>query len=164
MTGDAFSNLDDPKRIYQSHLDALSDAILSRNFSAYIRRMSVPHTLYTENTKHVLRSKDEMAETFYALHASLKSQRVTQYLTIAKQATFKAEDFICGEHETHILSGGQRIVSPYPSRVRLEKIGLDWVETASSLAITNIHGARGIPRVSENPTMRPLPGRDQLRA
>lgn len=159
MTVNEFSHLPDPVAIYQDHLDALSNALLNGNFSAFARRMSIPHTVISETNQHVIESKDEMAELFYALHASLKSQRVTEYLRIATHAVYKAEDFICGAHETHIISGSQRVVKPYPNRVRLERIGTDWLETACSNAITNYHVVREMPRVSENPVVTPMPKR-----
>ncbi|MEM9585013.1 MAG: hypothetical protein AAGA08_18025 [Pseudomonadota bacterium] len=121
--------------------------------------MAVPNVVVTETNKTTIKSKDEMAVIFYALHASLKSQRVTQYLRIARHAEYKECDHICGEHETHIFSSGQRIVEPYPNRVRLELMGTEWIETASSNAVTNFHAARNMPRVSANPVVQPLPQR-----
>ncbi len=159
MSGDAYSHLPDPMKIYQDHLDALSSALMSRNFSAFARRIHLPHTIISERKRQIVESKDEMADLFYAFHASLKSQKVTEYLRIATRADYKSEDHICGEHMTHIFSGGQRIVAPYPNRVRLELVGAEWCETACSNAVLNTDGPRGFARVSENPVVAPLPDR-----
>lgn len=160
MATDEFSHLPDPMVLYQAHLDALSAALMNRNFSAFASRMHIPHLVITETNQQTITTKDEMAEIFYALHESLKSEKVTEFLRFAIRAEYKAEDFICGEHETQIISGGRRVVRPYPNRVRLERIGTNWLETASSNAVTNYHVARGMPRVADDPTLAPMPTRD----
>ncbi|PTX57122.1 hypothetical protein C8N43_1788 [Litoreibacter ponti] len=148
---DAHPHLPDPKAIYQEHLDALSAALLSGNFSAFAARMALPCRIITEAAERVFSTRDELASAFFSMSRNLKSQSVTDHVRIATAATYVSETRICGSHVTHILRDGKRLTQPYPNRIRLELIDGKWLETVAAHALLTDPAKITMPKVAAQP-------------
>lgn len=118
--------------IYQAHLDALSEALLTGNAEAFAAGISLPHSISCEDSYTVVETHEEMIRIFNAYHRTLTSQGVTEQARIVTKAEFVTPDVIIGEHETHIMRDGLRLVEPYPNRVRLDRIDGGWYETKAA--------------------------------
>ncbi len=155
------SDTNNALQIYQAHVDALSAAMMDRDFGAFADRIELPHMILQERAEHLIETRDELESYFHGLHQMLKSHGTTDYVRIATEAAFKSDTVIEGNHVTHILQGGKRLVKPYPNRLRLEQINGEWLETVAANAITNAQFDVLMPRIADAPHIPDLPPLDQ---
>lgn len=152
---------DDALNIYQAHVDALSRAMMARDFEAFAAKIQLPLLIKHVGAEQLIKTEDEMATHFHGLHATLKSQGVTDFIRIAEEATYRADDVIEGTHITHILQSGKRLVQPYPNHLRLERINGEWLETVAANAVLNPERDVLMPRVADTHCVPPLPPLDR---
>ncbi|WP_298293213.1 hypothetical protein [uncultured Litoreibacter sp.] len=129
------SKLRDAADIHQAHLDALSIAQLSGDFDAFLAGIGLPHTMICEDTETLIESPAHLERLFFSFHRTLTSQGVTEFVRLSTGADFITPDAICGQHETHIIRDGFRLVAPYANRLRLERLNGGWFETKAANAV-----------------------------
>ncbi len=155
-------NESDALAIYQEHLDALSDALLSGDLDAFAARIGLPHSITTQSEHFMIETPEKMAETFRSFSLHYGSRGLTALVRIAKTARFTGPGEIIGTHESHQLIGSTRITPPFPNRVRLLR-GADglWRETHCANAILNTSDHfHSWTRVADTPRLPDLPDLD----
>lgn len=117
--------------IVQFWLDRMSDATINADWETYRTGVDLPLTYVTEGTNVTIATEEELRLGLDAFVATLRGQRVTDYIRIARAAEFVSPHLIAGGYETELLSHGNRVVAPYRSRVILR--GKDGVWRAASV-------------------------------
>jgi len=148
------ASLSEAQDIHQAHLDALSGALLSGDFEAFIEGIHLPHVMLNDDAEKRIETRAQSRQLFIAYHRTLVAQGVTEYARLSTGAVFQSTDIICAAHETHILRKGQRIVEPYANRILLERIKGGWYETTASNAIVDDKDRMLLPKPSANPVPR----------
>ena len=113
--------------IYQSALDAVSQAVLAGDFDGYAARIDLPYLVHTETARHLVTTRESLRPTFMALHDTLRSQGVTHYERVAREAEYVDRDRIEGWHHTHLISHGERLNCPHASRQAIVRRGATWL-------------------------------------
>lgn len=128
-------------KIYQEHLDLTAKSMMTCDFSRFRERVALPHNMRTQTATQIVTTWEEMRKVFRRFADKYHDIGMTDFLRIAKQAYFHAEDDIRGVHESHLIRNGTRLSSPYLNRVRL-KLFPDgaWRETHCTNAILNGEG------------------------
>ena len=105
--------------IYQEVLDVLSRAILEGDSDTVLRLIPLPHAVRTMSGQIRIATEAEMISTVEGMQASLKGNGATDYIRIVDEAQFTGENEIVGEHTSHILRNGVRLVPPYRNQLTL---------------------------------------------
>jgi hypothetical protein len=108
-----------PLAIYQRALDAVSTAVLSGDFAAYLAMLDLPYLVRMTDADIVLHRPEELEPTFRALSQGLQVRGVTHYERVAREAQFQRADRIIGRHFTHMIAGSDRIAAPHASAAAL---------------------------------------------
>lgn len=146
--------------IYQEHLDVLSKALITGDFATFQSRISLPHRITTETDVFQIETLAEMQDLFERFARNYANEGLTDFVRTVRQAKFVTPDEIVGTHISHQMRHGQRILPPYPNRVRLVRSrDGHWRETHCTNAIlNNFESFRLWTRVAETPR---LPDFDQ---
>ena len=107
--------------IYQEVLDVLSRAILEGDSDTVLRLIPLPHAVRTMSGQIRIATEAEMISTVEGMQASLKGNGATDYIRIVDEAQFTGENEIVGEHTSHILRNGVRLVPPYRNQLTLRR-------------------------------------------
>lgn len=147
-------------KIYQEHLDVLSQALLEADFETFANRISLPHRITTQTDVIEIKTRDEMEKTFHRFAAGYRDSGLTDFVRVAENAKFVSPDEIIGRHVSHQMTGERRMVPPYPNRVRLVRDPDNtWRETHCANAILNTSdNFHHWTRLAENPTVPALGG------
>jgi len=116
-----------PLTLYQTRLDAVSAAVLAGDLSAYLACIDFPYLVHTTKAVFILATPEELAPTFHSLHQTLAQRGVTHFERVAREAQLVRPDRIEGQHFTHMISNGERIIPPHPSRQVLVRRGDTWL-------------------------------------
>ncbi len=108
-----------PLAIYQRALDAVSVAVLSGDFTAYLAMLDLPYLVRLTDADIVLTQAAELEPTFRALSQGLARRGVSHYERVAREAQFQRMDRIVGRHFTHMIAGTDRIAAPHASAAAL---------------------------------------------
>lgn len=147
--------------IYQDHLDALSESLLSGDFKTFSSQIHLPHQITTETDVIRIETVEEMRDLFERFAQMYKNEGLTDFVRTVSEAQFSGPDEIIGTHISHQMRDGQRILPPYPNRVRLVR-GADgkWRESHCANAIlNNFENFKLWTRLAETPR---LPEFDQI--
>ncbi len=127
--------------IYQDHLDRTTASLMKRDFAGFRQSIELPHQMQTETATQIITTVEDMETTFHKFADKYHEIGVTDFVRIAKEAYFHADDDIRGIHESHLIRHGTRLIQPYPNRVRLKRCadGM-WRETHCANAILNGEG------------------------
>ncbi len=126
------------EEIYQVHLDRLSDALIQGDFDTFKDRISLPHQITTETDVIRVATEAEMKDLFDRFAIMYANQGLTDFVRTVREAQFITPDEIIGTHISHQMRHGQRIMPPYPNRVRLVRdADGQWRETHCANAILN---------------------------
>lgn len=102
--------------IYQQALDAVSAAVLRRDFPAFRGRVDLPYLVRTLKADLLLHTDADLAVLHSSVSDAMAARGVTHYVRIAREAYFARPDRIEGRHFVHLLAGKDRIVAPWASR------------------------------------------------
>lgn len=116
-----------PLTLYQARLDAVSAAVMANDLAAYLACIDLPYLVCTAEAQFLLTTEAEMEPTFRNLSATLSRQGVTHFERVARTAQLVRPDRIEGQHFTHMISNGERIIAPHPSRQVLVRRGDRWL-------------------------------------
>ena len=121
-------------QVLQTYLDAMSDHVLVGDFDSYQSGVELPFHLVTTDSSVVVTTHEDLRAGFDHYRVMLASQVVTAYIRIVNLAVLLDDRLISGHYTTHIISGGTRIVAPFPSQIVLRDHGAQGWRAAS---ITN---------------------------
>ncbi len=126
------------EEIYQMHLDLLSTALIKNDFETFSGRIGLPHQITTETDMIRISTSEEMRDLFESFASMYSNSGLTDFVRTVKEAKFITPDEIIGTHISHQMRNGQRVLPPYPNRIRLVR-GDDgvWRETHCANAILN---------------------------
>lgn len=114
--------------IYQSNLDAVSEAILTGDLPLLCRHVAIPIMLYGPASEVVVTSVEEMEILIAEYRQELIAKGFTSYIRTCRSARFQAgtRDMILGRHSTLILAGRSEIMPPFDVDMALMRIEGTW--------------------------------------
>lgn len=137
-------------QILQTYLDTMSDHVLAGDFECYQRGVALPFHLVTTDSSVVVSSLESLRDGFDGFRAMLASQQVTAYVRLVASATLLDDRLISGHYTTHVISGGTRIVAPFPSQIVLRQTdGHGWRGASITNGIKNMRWP--LDRLQTNP-------------
>lgn len=116
-----------PLSIYQTALDAVSQAVLSGDFFGYAAMIDFPYLVHTATADLLVTTTADLRPTFDALHQGLWTRGVTHYERVARWADHVGRNRIEGWHHTHILANGESLTYPHVSSHALVRRGELWL-------------------------------------
>ena len=122
-----------PLVIYQTCLDTVSQAVLTRDFDAYIACYDLPFLVRTAQAHSVIYKREDMRPAFEVVADALQVQL--------------RPDRIVGWHFTHMITQGERVIAPHAasevlvcrngawlvSEANYPLLTLDWPPTVESI-------------------------------
>ena len=115
-----------PIDIYQSALNAVSDAVMTRNFADYLQQLDLPYLMTTAKAQFVLNDREELERNFHSVSGSFQRRGVTHYERLVRSASLVRSDRIEGWHYTHIIANGERLTAPWLTRQALVRREAGW--------------------------------------
>lgn len=150
--------MEDPAKIYQENLDAVSAALMEGDGARCLAHMALPILMRTTGSEVLIETPEDLISDIEKHGVSLKGFGVTHYIRLVKKAAYLREDIIEGWHETHMLRGAQIVLPRYMSRLILRQIDGPWkvIEAEHELAGERFPGG----------VVKPVPGfyQDRWRA
>lgn len=114
--------------IYQSNLDRVSHALLTRDLTLMLTHLALPQVMMTDDTEVVISSADEMLIAMTEYRDYLERAGVVAYRRTCREAAFLPgrSDMIVGQHDTVLERPGQEAPKPYPNHMTLMRIEGQW--------------------------------------
>ena len=125
------------REVAENVLDATGKALLAGDFDAFASYFALPHTLETPDQKTILKTSTALRTVFDRVSAKYIENRVTELIRICDVAEFVAPDRIHATHTTHMMSGNTRLEEPFPIFSIFQRVGDDWISTASQYAVVS---------------------------
>lgn len=116
-----------PLTIYQAALDVVSAAVVEGDFDLYAAQVDLPYLILTHNGRHLVSDVEGLRGTFDALSRGLAQRGVTHYERVAREADYVGRDRIEGQHFTHLIVNGERILQPKAVRHTIVRRGQHWL-------------------------------------
>ncbi len=130
--------LGDPVAIYQGILDRLSSAALHGDMATCLRLIRRPFRSSTLAVSEVIETEEALEAYMMSFTDWLRAQRATDYIRLARDAAYLSRDRIEGTHYTHVISGGQRVIPPYASRMTIVRSDEVWQVAEAVHALANV--------------------------
>lgn len=127
----------DAPAILQSYLDEGAAAVLQDDWPTYRDGISLPCAFISHDENKIVATEDDLRAGFNSFRATLRAQRVTDYVRLVEQASRIEGDLISGSYVSHIMAGGQRVVAPFKSLIRLRLVGNRWRATSVTNGLAN---------------------------
>lgn len=154
---DARRNAAEPLALYQTFLDRLTDATLSKDFDAYIALCGLPYTSHIDAEDTLLRTPEDVRPFFDMTVDMITSGKADDFQRRASQAEFLGSDLICGYHTSHFIKDGTAALAPIKSRMILKRRGVTWALKSVTNALSNAAYPYRAPEPSEAlPTHREI--------
>jgi hypothetical protein len=112
-------------------LEATRVALFSGDFDAFAACFHLPHHMASAEDEKVLKTRDDLHDVFLSVTADLARRRITNLVRVCEVAEYSSATSIKATHMTHLMSGSQRVNSPYPSLSIIELIDGRWKVAAS---------------------------------
>ncbi len=106
-------------QILQPYLDIMSGHVLTGDFDGYLKGVALPFHFVTTDESIVVTSSASLRAGFDTFRQMLQSQQVTDYIRLVVNSLLLDEHLISGHYTTHVISGGTRIMAPFPSQIVL---------------------------------------------
>lgn len=146
----------DPLAIYQDVLDRISLAVLHGDVATCLRHIRLPFKSSTLAVSEVIETEGALEGYVMSFTHWLRVQRATDYIRLARDALYLNRHMIEGTHYTHVISGGQRVLQPYASRMVITWSGEVWQVSEAIHALANvrfpIHSPQTTSRSEAPPT------------
>lgn len=144
--------------IAQTYLDEIAAAVMSGDYQAYRRGMTLPFYLITHTANLAVTTEEALRDGFDTFCSLLQIQRVTDYIRLVDSAQRLDADLISARYVTHLIAGGTRITEPFHSQITLRMTGDRWCAASITNALSN---SRWPLDVLRGPDPDPLKGPDQ---
>ena len=107
--------------IYQTHLDAMTRAIMARDFDTVLSLVIYPLSIDTSDAQIVIDNDDDMRTSAEAFCSAIAAMQVRDFHRIAIEAQFDPVVPGClhGRHRSHMLRGAEFIVPPFENDTTL---------------------------------------------
>ena len=125
------------RKIYQDHLDKVSDLLLEGQAKACMDFFALPLLIRTTRNEVLFEEFDDLLQDTIHHAASLRGHGVTHYIRLAKRAKRHSETLIEGWHETFILRDAHMVMPSYLSRMFLRFDGQNWVVVEAEHELAN---------------------------
>ena len=115
--------------IYQSNLDAVSDALWACDLASVLMHVALPNYMGTNDADLVICSPDEMFIVINDFRDQMARQGADGYRRTCVQAAFVTprRTMITGLHETQLLRNGEPLRPPYLNRMTLLRAQGRWL-------------------------------------
>ena len=123
----------DATDILQNHLDRVSMTILQGDWPTYRDGVHLPFHIVSHDESKVVTTEEDLRAGFDQFRATLRSQKVTDFIRLVGAATRLDQDLISGSYLSHLVSHGQRVIQPFRSQMSLRLIGNRW----RAVSVTN---------------------------
>lgn len=131
---------DDPRRsttppfeIYQSYLDALTEADFGNNFDAWCSLMEFPLGLHRVDVDDWIERPEQLRPYFDQMRLEDVGDVPYKVVRKASRAEFISATKICGYHQCLVLQGEKTVVKPVAARHILRRTGTKW----RAVSVTN---------------------------
>jgi len=145
---------DDPRRadtsplaIYQSYVDALTEAEVNNDFDAWCALMEFPHGLHRTDVDEWIESPEQLRRHFDWMCAEKDLAGATKVIRKASRAEFISGTSICGYHQCLAQQGDEHVLEPVAARHILRRTGTKWC----AVSITNSLKNSQFPFVRDDP-------------
>lgn len=113
--------------VFRTQTDRLTQSLIAAKFPEYRDLMHLPLLIEPVNgNPYSMHTEEELKDDFDLYCGMIRSQRVTdiyrELIGIEERPDGEVE-FVC---MTEILSGGTRVVHPFPTYFRMMDTGTDW--------------------------------------
>ena len=112
-------------------------ALLSADFDAFARCIALPHFIATTECNTTLETLEDLHFVFLGVIGDYDRKQVTELVRSCEVAAFRTETHIEATHTTHMMSGDQRVMDPFPSFSVLKHIDGRWKIASSQYAVDN---------------------------
>ncbi len=123
------------KDISEMLLEVTGTALLSNDFEMFERCFLLPHVVETPDKKTVLKTQSALRTVFERVVQDYANRNITDLIRICEVAEFRGPFRIEATHITHMMSGHQRVMEPFPSFSVLEFVENRWQISASQYAV-----------------------------
>ena len=127
----------DAAAILQSYLDEVSTAVLANDWDSYRDAISLPCHIVSHDESKVVATVAELQAGFDQFHATLRAQRVTDYIRLVDTASRLDHDLISGRYFSHVIANGHRLLPPFQSQMTLRLQGNRWRAASVTNALAN---------------------------
>ncbi|WP_341860793.1 hypothetical protein [Gymnodinialimonas sp. 57CJ19] len=126
----------DPHLIYQDWLDCTSAALMADDVAGFVDHVALPFIFRTGTDETVLETDEDLRGDVSSVVQALKSQQVTHYIRLVKQARYLDETTIEGWHTTHVLRNATSVIPAYGNRLILRLLDGGWKVTEADHELT----------------------------
>lgn len=120
--------MNDPKDIYQDHLDRISRALWDGDFDTVCANMHLPKRIETADRVAVMETVEDMQASLVSFRDSMLRLGATAYHRVCRSVTRDADpDLLHGIHRTYIMRGGQYVLDPYDVAMELRRVDGRWL-------------------------------------
>lgn len=137
-----------PLTLYQTFIDALSQANNDDDFDLYCSYLMLPYSSHTEVSDNIISSVDEVRMFFDTLRETLEEKGCDRLMRRAESAEFVSDDLICGYHATEFHAGETCVFGPIKSRMVLIRKGTDWFLKSVTNSLANSKFPYNVPKPS----------------
>lgn len=110
-------------------------ALLANDFESFARHFQLPHFIATLEHERTIETQEELCALFMRVTEDYQRRRVTDLVRFCDVAEFRTPTRIEATHTTHMMSGDQRVIDPFPTFSVLDKIDGDWKVSSSQYAV-----------------------------
>lgn len=150
------------KEVYQKHLDVSTRLVVEGDAEGYSVHAQLPFVFRTAEGIEVIETVKDLTEDIRQIHEWLRTQGVTDYHRIAREARYLDADTVEGFHVTYALRGALPVVEPYASRMILKRAGDLWKTTYAEHELADAlypgHNARARHGLFATKWSAPAPG------
>jgi hypothetical protein len=107
--------------ILQAHLDQMTDCVMRADFAGYRTGFALPLHIITTTANLTVQTDEDLRLGFEEFAMMLRIQRVTDCIRLVISAQLLDPQLIQGSYETHLLSGGTRILLPVTSQTVMRR-------------------------------------------
>ena len=123
----------DATTILQAYADEVAAAVLANDWDTYRDAICLPCAVISHDESKVISTEDDLRAGFDTFRATLKVQRVTDYIRLVDSALLLDPDLLSGSYVSHIIAEGHRVLKPFRSLMTLRLVGNRW----RAVSVTN---------------------------
>lgn len=122
------------RRIYQSLLDGIGDAVRLGNFERYMPFFQLPHILETFEDRTVIETPAVMQSMFEGIQSRMRDMDIPELKRTCSVALFDGPDTIRGCHDTHLINSNGILCDAYSALSTLRLSDGQWQVAVSQYA------------------------------
>ena len=151
----------DPKDIYQRHLDICTQAYLDEDYPTLLHHLSVPAYMSSSDIERWVATSEELEDCLRTARNSLRNMGADDYVRICREASFAGPENarVVGEHDTFILRNGQSVIPRYRSVMTLVLEDGHWSARGIASDVNSLDyslfSTRMMQQFTEEPTIPP---------